>query len=78
MDGIMNLVLHLLEELLRYRCSWVIVNACSIDFQHLPIKNLLGGADVSDAFEEFLPIPAASKFLQTVIVECKTLNDVFF
>ena len=74
----MNLVLHLLKELVRYRCSWVIINACSIDFQHFPIENLLCGTDVSDTFEEFLPIAAASKFFQSFIVECKSFDDVFF
>jgi len=78
MDGIMNLVLHLLKELLRYRCSWVIVNACSIDFQHLPIEYLFCSTNVSDAFEKFLPIATAAKPFQSFIVECKSFDDILF
>ncbi len=46
--GIVNLVLHLLEKLLRHRCTRVIVNARGVDFQHLPIEHLLCGANIAD------------------------------
>ena len=51
MNGIVNFVLNFLEKLNGDFRSWVIVNAGCVDFKHLTVKHLFGGADVADALQ---------------------------
>ncbi|EJX08354.1 hypothetical protein EVA_03538 [gut metagenome] len=75
--GIVNLVLNLLEELLRHRSPRVIVNTRSINFQHLTVEHLFCSTDVPDTFQQFFPIAATAQFLQTFVIHRKALGNVF-
>ena len=73
----MNLVLNDIEELYRLRRSWVIIYACSVEVEHLPVENLLAGAEVADALKQLLPVVTAACFLQQVVIHRKALFEIF-
>lgn len=51
--------------------------AC-IQVKHLPIENLFRRANVPNPVQKFLPIIAAGITFKSLIVNYKTLDDVFF
>ena len=62
-NGIMDFVLHFLEELLRYLCSWIVIDARCIYFKYLAVKNFFAGTNVPDPLQQFFPITATAQFL---------------
>ena len=62
-SSIMELVPYNFKEQSRGFRMWIIVNGGSIEVEHLPIKHLLGRADVTNAVKKFLPVAATAEIL---------------
>jgi energy-coupling factor transport system ATP-binding protein len=50
MHGVMYLVLYLLKELYRYFSSRIVIDACSVNVQHLSVKDLFSSYDGGATF----------------------------
>ena len=75
-----QLVLDDLEELLGFRRIGLVVGGEREDVAHLEIHALLAGADVADAFEQFVEIvwhAGAGRVFQAFVVENEALEQVF-
>ncbi|OQB74549.1 MAG: hypothetical protein BWX90_00207 [bacterium ADurb.Bin132] len=55
----MELVLHCGIKCFCYLGFWVVVYACCVDIGYFLVEEPLGGADVSDALEQFIKILVA-------------------
>ena len=77
MHGVMDFVLHLFEERNGYGGIGIIVDAGRINFKHLPIEDLFGSTDVTNAFEQLLKVPAATEILQPIVIHGKAFFQIF-
>jgi hypothetical protein len=78
-DGEMQFVLHRLEKDLRIRVIRLVIRRQCQDFAHAQVHPALAGADVADAFEEFVEVVGDSRpglVLQALVIEDETLDEV--
>lgn len=76
----MEFVLDGFEELLRFFCSGLVVACESEDFTDSEVDAAFGGADVADAFEEFVEVvghAGAGGIFEAFVVHDEAFEEVF-
>ena len=76
MDGIVELVLHHLEEEERLVVGGVVIDRGGIEVEDLTVEHLLGEADVLDGVEQLVPILPATIALEAVGIDGEALDDI--
>ncbi len=76
--GVVELVLHDLEELDGYRTLGIVVDTGRIEIENLAVESFFTTADITDTIEKLFPVVASSGLFESLVIHSKSFFDVFF